>query len=117
MVRPPHLPPIGDEEAKRKWRLMNRPSISQQHLHPKRSVNTNNNCMPIYDNSHTNNKQSTNSNRRSTNNHNNNDYQELGPIIIYIVLAVIILTLLIFLWWIIIPIAIIAAIYMITKKN
>jgi len=29
MVRPPHLPPICGEEAKRKWELMNRPSISR----------------------------------------------------------------------------------------
>ena len=36
MVRPPHLPPIGDEEAKRKWKLMNRPSIARLHLGPKK---------------------------------------------------------------------------------
>ncbi len=36
MVRPPHLPPIGNEEAKRKWNLMNRPSIARLHLGSKK---------------------------------------------------------------------------------
>ena len=58
MVRPPHLPPIGDEEAKRKWKMMNRPSISRQFFGPKkRTVNQENYYMPVsnpntYNNQH-----------------------------------------------------------------
>ena len=75
--------------------------------------------MPIY-NPRTHNNQRTHKrtyNNQRTYNHNNNDYQELGSIIKYIVLTVIILTLLILFWWILIPLAIILAIYMFTKKN
>lgn len=96
MVRPPHLPPIGgDEEAKRKWRLMNRPSITRLHVGPNKGrVNPKNGFMPTY-NKRTYNNQRSFSNQRTPNNHNNNDYQELGSIITFIVLAVIILTLII----------------------
>ena len=36
MVRTPHLPLIGNEEAKRKWKLINRPSISRFTVGPKK---------------------------------------------------------------------------------
>ena len=118
MVRPPHLPPIGDEEAKRKWKMMNRPSISTLFFPKKRKENLTNNYMPIY-NPHTRNKQRTHNKQYTHNNRPtyNNDYQELGSIIKYILLAVIILTLIFLFWWILLPIAIILVIYKFIKKN
>lgn len=114
MVRPPHLPPIGNEEAKRKWKQMNRPSISRLFFPKKRKENLTNNYMPIY-NPHTYNKQRTHNKQHSYN--DNNDYQKSGSIIKYIVLTVIIITLLVFFWWILIPIGVILGIYLLTKKS
>ena len=115
MVRPPHLPPIGDEEAKRKWKMMNRPSISRQFFGPKkRTINQENYYIPV-SNPHTYNNQHRNSNRRTYNNQNNNDYQGFGSIIMYIFLAIIAIALLLVFWWILMPIAIIYVIYKIAS--
>ena len=113
MVRPPHLPPIGDEEAKRKWDLMNRPSIIRLHFGPRKGIENRNNYMPAYKPSTYNNQQISKNPR--TYNHEYDAYQELGSIIKYVLLAVIVLGLIIVFWWILIPIAIIYAIYKITK--
>ena len=113
MVRPPHLPPIGDEEAKRKWDLMNRPSIMRLHFGPRKGRENKNNYTPVYN-------LNTYNNRRESKNRgiyypDHDDYRELSSIVKYIVLAVIGLALIIVFWWILIPIAIIFAIYKIIK--
>ena len=68
MVRPPHLPPIGNEEAKRKWKMMNRPSISTLFF-PKKSVN-NNHVMPTFN--------------TRTNYHRQRIYKKTDPLLIVI---------------------------------
>ena len=113
MVRPPHSPPIGDEEAKRKWNLMNKPSIIRLHFGPRKGIENRNNYMPVYNlNTYNNRRKSKN---RGTYYPDHEDYRDLSSIIKYIVLAVIVLGLIIVFWWILIPIAIIFAIYKIIK--
>ena len=113
MVRPPHLSPICDEKAKRKWDLINRPSIMRLHFEPRKGRENKNNYTPVY-NLNTYNNRRTSKNPR-TYNLDHDDYQELSSIIKYLVLTVIGLALIIFFWWILIPIAIIFAIYKIIK--
>ena len=113
MVRQPHLPPIGDEEAKRKWELMNKPSIMRLHFGLIKGRENKNSYMPVYNLNAYNNRRT--SKNRGIYNPDHDDYQELSSIIKYIVLAIIILTVIIVFWWILIPIAIIFAIYKIIK--
>jgi hypothetical protein len=115
MVRPPHLPPIGNEEAKRKWELMNRPSIMRLHFGPRKDVKINHNYMPVYNLNSYNNRRTLKN--QGICNPDHEDYQELSSIIKYIILAVIVLTLIIVFWWILIPITIIFAIYKIIKVS
>ena len=113
MVRPPHLPPIDDEEAKRKWEIMNRPSIMRLYFGPRKGRENKNSYMPVYNLNAYNNRRT--SKNQGIYNPDHDNYQELSSIIKYTVLAVIVLALIIVFWWILIPIAIIFAIYKITQ--
>ena len=111
MVRPPHLPPIDDEEAKRKWEIMNRPSIIRLYFGPKKEEKIK--IVICLHNLNAYNNRRTSKNQGIYNPDHDN-YQELSSIIKYTVLAVVLALIIVF-WWILIPIAIIFAIYKITQ--
>ena len=87
MFRRSHLPPINDIKAKRKLKLMNRPSTIRLHLGQRKETEYKNNYIPVY-NTHTYNKWRTSENR-GTFNPDHDDYLELGSIIKYIALSII----------------------------